>query len=95
MEIDVKKVAQLARLGISKKEEEKFGRDLSSVLEYFEQLKKVNVSGVPTMYSPSEDYFKDNMLSRDEPADSGISDDLTQKFPAKKGRYNKVKSVFK
>ena len=49
---DVKRVAKLARIGITKKEEEKFAKDLSSILDYIEKLKEVDVSKVkPTAHS--------------------------------------------
>ncbi|MDP2664107.1 MAG: Asp-tRNA(Asn)/Glu-tRNA(Gln) amidotransferase subunit GatC, partial [bacterium] len=43
---EVKHIAKLARLGLSDKEIGKFQKDLSSILDYVEKLKKVDVSGV-------------------------------------------------
>jgi len=43
---EVKYIAKLARLGITKKEEEKFTRELSSILDYIEKLKEVDVSEI-------------------------------------------------
>ena len=37
---EVKKIAKLARIGITEAEEEKFTKDISSVLDYFDKLKK-------------------------------------------------------
>jgi aspartyl-tRNA(Asn)/glutamyl-tRNA(Gln) amidotransferase subunit C len=49
---EVKHIAKLARIGITKKEEEKFAKDLSSVLDYIEKLKEVDVSRIkPTSLS--------------------------------------------
>ncbi len=49
---EVKHIAKLARIGITKKEEEKFAKDLSSILDYIEKLKEVDVSKVkPTAHS--------------------------------------------
>lgn len=51
-EINVKYVAHLARLNLSPEEEEKFGAQLSQVLDYIEKLKAVDVSGVePTAHA--------------------------------------------
>ena len=42
---EVNHIAKLARLGISEKEEKKFQKDLSSILDYFNCLQEVDVSG--------------------------------------------------
>jgi len=50
--VDVSYVAHLARLALSPEEEQKFGSQLSSVLQYIEKLKEVDVSGVePTAHA--------------------------------------------
>jgi len=41
---EVRHIAALARLNITKKEEEKFRKDLSATLDYIEKLKKVDVA---------------------------------------------------
>jgi aspartyl-tRNA(Asn)/glutamyl-tRNA(Gln) amidotransferase subunit C len=46
---DVHKVADLARLAFSPEDEEKFARQLSSILGYIQQLQKVDVTGVEPM----------------------------------------------
>jgi aspartyl-tRNA(Asn)/glutamyl-tRNA(Gln) amidotransferase subunit C len=47
--LDIRYVAQLARLELSPDETERFGRQLDDILQYFEQLKGVDVSGVEPM----------------------------------------------
>ena len=50
--MNVRYVAHLARLALSLEEEQKFGSQLSSVLQYIEKLKEVDVSGVePTAHA--------------------------------------------
>ena len=50
--MDVKYVAHLARLALTPEEEQKFGAQLGSVLEYIEKLKEVDVTGVePTAHA--------------------------------------------
>lgn len=52
VEIDVKYVAQLARLELSSEEEQRMGEQLAGVLGYIEKLKEVDVSGVePTAHA--------------------------------------------
>ena len=49
---DVKRIAKLARLGLTQEEILKFQKDLSSILDYIEKLKEVDVSKVkPTAHS--------------------------------------------
>ena len=43
----VQKVAYLARLDLTPEEEEKFTSQLSSILEYFEQLSELDTDDVP------------------------------------------------
>lgn len=48
-EIDIHYVAHLARLSLTTEEEQKLAGQLSTVLDYFEQLKGVDVSGLEPM----------------------------------------------
>ena len=41
-----KKIAFLARIGLSEKEEEEFSKDLSNILKWMEDLKKIDVKEV-------------------------------------------------
>ena len=41
-----KKIAFLARIGLSEKEEEEFSKDLSNILKWMEDLKKIDVKDV-------------------------------------------------
>jgi len=51
-EIDIKYVAHLARLALTPEEEAKLGSQLSSILQYVEKLKEVDVTGVePTAHA--------------------------------------------
>ena len=43
---EVKKVANLARLHITEKEEEEFAPQLNAILDYFEQLKELDTENV-------------------------------------------------
>jgi aspartyl-tRNA(Asn)/glutamyl-tRNA(Gln) amidotransferase subunit C len=49
---EVKHIAKLARLGLTEKEIAKFQKELSSILDYIEKLKEVDISEVePTSHS--------------------------------------------
>jgi aspartyl-tRNA(Asn)/glutamyl-tRNA(Gln) amidotransferase subunit C len=50
--LDLRYIAHLARLELSPDEAERFGRQLDDILQYFEQLQRVDVSGVePTAHA--------------------------------------------
>jgi aspartyl-tRNA(Asn)/glutamyl-tRNA(Gln) amidotransferase subunit C len=52
LEINIKKVAHLARLALSPEEEKQFGEQLGSILGYIEKLKEVDVTEVaPTAHA--------------------------------------------
>ncbi len=93
---EVQHIAKLARLGLTEKEIEKFQKDLSSILDYIEKLKKVDVSGVePTSHS----VLVENVTRIDEMRLKGASQKEAEKLldlaPETKESYLKVKSILK
>lgn len=80
---EVKHIAKLARLGLGEEEIEKFQKDLSTILDYIEKLKKVDISKVePTSHS----VLLENIKRKDE----------VLKFNKKLiDGYLKVKSILK
>jgi len=90
---EVKHIAKLARLGLSDKEIEKFQKELSSILDYVEKLKKVDVSKVQATSHPLE---VKNITREDEPRKSEVeSGRLVEMAPDKKEGHIKVKSILK
>lgn len=90
---EIKHIAKLARLGLSEKEMGKMEKEISSILEYFEKLKEVDVSKVePTFHSvPIENVTREDKVS----AKSDVpSTKLLYLAPDKKDGYLKVKSIF-
>ncbi len=90
---EVKHIAKLARLGLSDKEVGKFQKELSSILDYFEKLKKIDVSGVEPSSHPFE---AENVLRKDEVKEeqSKRNKKLLELVPETKEGYLKVKSIF-
>jgi len=88
----VKKIAKLARLGLTEKEIEKFQKDLSSILDYFEKLKEVDISGVQaTSHSIEiESVMRKDGTEKIKPENQKKLMDL---MPEKKESYLKVKSI--
>lgn len=55
MEIDVKHVAELARIRLTQEEMLEVGRDLRSILDHIERLSEIDVEGVPPTFGPAKD----------------------------------------
>ncbi len=101
---EVQHIAKLARLGLSPKEIEKMRKELSPILDYFEKLKKVDVSEIkPEIHSVEiENVFRDDESQQSKVLDSArrrtprrvASQKLLEMAPEKKDGYLKVKSVF-
>ena len=91
---EVKHIAKLARLGLTEKETEKLQGELSSVLDYIEKLKEIDILGVePTSHS----VLVENIKREDKPETSNNKAQMPKKLldltPNKKERYLKVKSI--
>lgn len=52
--IDVKKVAQLARLKISEKEEPHYQQQMTAVLKYFSEVAEIDTQNVEPLVTPSD-----------------------------------------
>lgn len=91
---EVKHIAKLARLGLTKKELEKYQKELSSILDYIEKLKEVDVSKIePTSHSiKMENVEREDTENRKQKIESRRLMDLA---PETKNGYLKVKSILK
>lgn len=89
---EVEHIAKLARLGITKKEEEKFAKELSSILDYIEKLKKVDISKAKINSYPIK---VENVMREDEESKEpkAKSQKLLELAPEKKADYLRVKSI--
>ncbi|MCK4474068.1 Asp-tRNA(Asn)/Glu-tRNA(Gln) amidotransferase subunit GatC [Candidatus Parcubacteria bacterium] len=85
-------IAKLARLGLTKKEIGEFQKELSVILDYFEKLKKADISNVKAF---SQSVLLENVMREDEAKkqDLEIVDRLIKAAPDREKRYVKVKSV--
>lgn len=88
---DVKRIAKLARLGLTEEEIGKFQKDLSSILDYVEKLKEVDIANVdPT----SQSVLAENIMREDVSRESeGENQKLLDLMPETKDGYLKVKSI--
>jgi len=89
---EVEHIAKLARLGLSEREIEKMRGELAKILDYFEKLKKVDVSQVePTSHSIKVE----NVMRKDESSRSKFpNSQLIEMAPDRKDGFIKVKSIF-
>ncbi|MFA4817654.1 MAG: Asp-tRNA(Asn)/Glu-tRNA(Gln) amidotransferase subunit GatC [Parcubacteria group bacterium] len=89
-EEEVKHIAGLARIGLDEKEIEKYQKDMSSILDWIDELREVNVEGVePTAHITG----LENVAREDKEREFGNKDGIVELFPEKKNNFNKVKSI--
>ncbi len=91
---EVQHVAKLARLNINSQEEEKFTKELSSILQYIEKLKEIDTSKVEPTSHP---FDVKNVMREDivQQPDIEVIQRMLKAAPAREKTYIKVKSVFK
>lgn len=87
---EVKHIAALARVGLAEEDIEKFQKDLSSILDFVEQLKEVDISGVePAAHITG----LTNRLREDKVEEFENKAGIKKLFPEEREGYDKVKSV--
>ncbi len=88
---DVLKLAQLARLKLTDEEIDKFAEEISSILQYVEQLQKVDLKDVTPTYQVTG---LTNVMRADEIVDYGPTpQDLLKNAPATEEGHIKVKRM--
>lgn len=89
----VKHVARLSRLSLTEEEVTVFQKQLSSILDYIEQLEEVGIEGVtPTSHVLSS---MKNVFRLDEVSPSLSNDEALLNAPDKKDGFFKVPKVIK
>jgi len=89
---EVKHIAKLARLGLTEKEIEKMQKELSSILDYFEKLKEVDINGI----EPTSHALKVENVWREDVENKELAlgnEKLIDLMPDKKEGFLKVKSI--
>ena len=89
---EVKHIAKLARLGLSEKELKKYGKELSSILDYIGKLEEVDLSQVEPTSHPLK---IENVARKDEGGGKkeNKSKELLNLASEIKDGYFKVKSI--
>ncbi len=91
---EIEKIAQLARIDLTKQEKEKFTEEIDSILSYFNDIKKVSETAVRNF-----DHYelKANQLREDKKSELETEENelIKKNFPEKKDGYLKVKAILK
>lgn len=87
----VRKVAKLARLELSEPDLARMQQQLSAILDYVEELNKLNTDDVEPLAHPLP---VRNVFRPDEPAPSLPPDAALQNAPSRVGEYFGVPAVF-
>ena len=87
----VKHVAKLANLTLTNEEEEKYSQQLSKILEYVDQLDKVDTKDVEPTFNVSGSF---NKFRTDEASASLSQGDVLSNAPKKEKGFFVTKGVF-
>ena len=87
---EVEHIARLARLELTEEEKKRFQVELGKIIEYFDQLKKLDTTDVPPMTHavPIE-----NVLREDESKPCLSVEEVLKNAPEKKESYFQVPKV--
>ena len=90
---EVEKIAILARLGLTEEEKEKFTAQLSSILDYVEQLKEINTEGVEpsAQVTGLENVMRDDVVKQ---CTKEVRDKLIKQASHSEDNLIKTKAVF-
>lgn len=90
---EVKKIAALARVGLTDQETKKASHDLGNILDHFSVIQKIDTKDVPT----SDDVTGLNNVTREDTADADAlctAEALLKAAPETKDNQFKVKAIF-
>ncbi len=90
IKIDIDRLSALARIELTKQEKEKFAEQISSILEYVQQIKEVDTTKVKTI---SHLHGLRNVYREDEVKQLKNTKLLIKQFPGRAGNLNKTKAV--
>lgn len=88
--IDVKKVADLARLHIQPEDEARYQEQLSAIFKYFEEVAQIDTAGVEPLATPSE---IEQVWRADEARVEISTEEALANAPEKSGQLFKVPPV--
>jgi len=87
---EVLHIALLARLGLTETDVDRFGQQLSNILESFEILQQVDTSGIPPT---AQSIPLQNVMKDDEATSSLPQSQILANAPRRDGEYFRVRAV--
>lgn len=89
----IEHLGKLAKINLTDEEKKKFQKELSSILDYFNFLKKIDTSKIEPTFYPFhlENIMREDEVKKEKPE---RVEKLIKAAPAKEGRYIKTKEVF-
>lgn len=86
----VEHIAHLAKLELTEEQKELYSKQLSNVMDYVEQLSKVDTKGVKPLLTPSdiEKHYREDIVEKNFPVEEKL-----QNAPDKVGNLIKVPPV--
>ncbi|MBD3350961.1 MAG: Asp-tRNA(Asn)/Glu-tRNA(Gln) amidotransferase subunit GatC [Candidatus Lokiarchaeota archaeon] len=87
---DTQEIAKLARLQLSKEEEEKFTTQLNNILQYFEKLSELDTKNVEPRTHPNDIV---NSFREDVVEESLDKEEALKNAPEKKDSYFKAPKI--
>lgn len=91
MKVNVKHVAKLANLPLTEEEEEKYSEQLSKILDYIEQLNKVDTLNVQPTFNVSG---QSNVMREDKISTCLPQDEVLSNASKKQNGFFVTKGVF-
>jgi aspartyl-tRNA(Asn)/glutamyl-tRNA(Gln) amidotransferase subunit C len=94
---ELKHIAKLARIELSEAEEQRFKKDLTSVLGYIDKLSEVDTSNVEPLFQVTglSNAFRPDEPRKDFEMSEKLNELLIGQAPGKQGRFIKVKGALK
>ncbi len=86
----VQHIARLARLGLTDEDCDRFGDQLSVILDYFERLKQVDTEGLPPT---AHTLALHNVMRADSAEPSSAQQEILANAPLREGDYFRVKAI--
>lgn len=83
-------IAELAKLGLTEEEVERFAEQLSDILDYAEILNRLDTSAIPPT---AQVIYRRNVTRPDEVRESFSPEDILANAPHREGNYFKVKAI--
>lgn len=87
----LKYLAELGRIELNKKDEDKLLKDIQGIFDYFEELKEIDTKNIEPMTGGTSEK---NVFREDEFIKADTSGKLTDAFPEKENGFLKVPAVF-